>query len=311
MDRQAESLRVSEELLTDIETNRIKASDVILKASRLARLSDNEELSEFLGFERSGYTGEESAARWAILAGRESEEEEGKYFFAPLVKIESRMEAARSALSTLQGGGNYSGEWAYALGGEYNRNVDSHALALAKYSSICGQVVSIVYGLVVDVYHELLFSELQATLFSDVQRRIDSEISSSSGSALDKIERISERLRAGDSESVSQGLTTCRRLIDSCADHLFPAREEKFTIGDGVDLKVGAMNVLNRLQAYCFESGISKSRRDRLRQSLAGLYGRCSAGTHSEVTVEEARFVFLQTYIVLGEVLSLKHESAV
>ncbi|MFF1401026.1 hypothetical protein ACFVZD_45855 [Streptomyces sp. NPDC058287] len=35
------------------------------------------------------------------------------------------------------------------------------------------------------------------------------------------------------------------------------------------------------------------------------LYARCSAGTHAEVTIDEARFIFLQTYIVLGEILTL------
>lgn len=68
---------------------------------------------------------------------------------------------------------------------------------------------------------------------------------------------------------------------------------------------MGQQNVLNRLQAYSHQQGISKGRRDRLRRTLGDLYDRCSAATHSEVSVEEARFVFLQTYVVLGEVLSL------
>ncbi|MFI6007164.1 hypothetical protein ACIA98_43880 [Streptomyces sp. NPDC051366] len=38
---------------------------------------------------------------------------------------------------------------------------------------------------------------------------------------------------------------------------------------------------------------------------MSDLYARCSAGTHSEVTIDEARFVFLQTYIALGEILIL------
>ncbi|MGW3546062.1 hypothetical protein ACWDNI_36760 [Nocardia niigatensis] len=63
--------------------------------------------------------------------------------------------------------------------------------------------------------------------------------------------------------------------------------------------------MLNRLQAYCHQQKLSKSRRDRLRRTFSELYGRCSTGTHAEVEVEEARFVFLQTYVALGEVLTL------
>jgi len=68
---------------------------------------------------------------------------------------------------------------------------------------------------------------------------------------------------------------------------------------------IGESNVLNRLQVHVHEAGASKSRKDRLRRTLKDLFDRCSAGTHADVTVEEARFVFLQTYVALGEVLTL------
>jgi hypothetical protein len=162
-------------------------------------------------------------------------------------------------------------------------------------SGICGQVVATVYDMVAQIYHELLFSELQATLFADTQTKVDGSLSAASGSALDKIERVSDRLRDGDPESVSQALTTCRRLIDSCADFVFPGHADPYQIGDEATLNVGQQNV----------QGLPKSRRHRLRRTLADLYGPCSAGTHAEVTVEEARFVFLQTYVALGEILTL------
>ncbi|CDR07999.1 hypothetical protein [Streptomyces iranensis] len=120
-------------------------------------------------------------------------------------------------------------------------------------------------------------------------------MAAASGTALEKIERISDRLRDGDPESVSQALTTCRRLIDSSADYVFPARDELYKIGDEVGLKVGPQQVLNRLQAHTHACVASKSRRDRLRRTLSDLYARCSAGTHAEVTIDEARFIFLQT----------------
>lgn len=94
-------------------------------------------------------------------------------------------------------------------------------------------------------------------------------------------------------------------MIDSCADYVFPAREEHYAIGEEATLRVGPQQVLNRLQAHTHAVGGSKSRRDRLRRTVSDLYDRCSAGTHAEVTVEEARFIFLQTYIVLGEILTL------
>ncbi|MDG4666057.1 hypothetical protein [Mycobacterium sp. 236(2023)] len=127
------------------------------------------------------------------------------------------------------------------------RLVGHEGLTVATWSGICGQVVATIYDMVMEIYHALLFSELQATLFADTQIRVDGSLSAASGSALDEIERVSDRLRDGDPESVSQALTTCRRLIDSCADHLFPAQADQYLIGVGVPLKVGQQQVLNRL----------------------------------------------------------------
>jgi hypothetical protein len=223
-------------------------------------------------------------------------------------KIEANREAAQAALTALHGGRSYSGDYIAIAAREHDQRISAHSTVLATWSGICGQVVAAIYDLTVEIYHELLFSDLQATLFTDTQANVDGTLAAASGSALDKIERVSDRLRDSDPESVSQALTTCRRLIDSCADHLFPANEDPYDLGDGATLKVGQQNVLNRLQAYCHSQGVSKSRRDRLRHTLADLYGRCSAGTHAEVTVQEARFVFLQTYIALGELLSFPDE---
>ncbi|MFJ5699620.1 hypothetical protein [Arthrobacter sp. NPDC093139] len=308
MGRQEEALRIAEEVLADVELKRLKASEIVLKASRLARLVGQSELIEFLALERDGYPGNDTDNYWIGRAGRWSGASKEKFFPASIAKIESEIEAARQALGTLSGGGNYSGEYASVAAREHDKKIASYSSTLSTFSGISGQVVATVYSLVTELYHELLFSELQATLFEATQARVDGALAASSGMALEKMERISDRLRDGDAESVSQGLTSCRRLIDSVADHLFRSNDGDYDLGDGARIKIGQQNVLNRLQAYCHQQGLSKSRRDRIRKTLVELYARCSAGTHAEVDVQEARFVFLQTYVVLGEILTLGTE---
>ena len=308
MTRQEEALHISEELLADIELERLKASEIALKANRVARLVGHDDLLSFLSFERTGYPADGSATKWIGKAGRWSPDDESKFYTHPIAKVEAAAQSSRDALSALQGGGNYSGEYASVAAREHDQKIVAHSHALGIWSGICKQVVATIYDMLVEIYHELLFSELQATLFADTQTKVDRELAASSGTALNKIERVSDRLRDGDPESISQALTTCRRLIDSCADHLFPAQDEPYDIG-GQPLKVGRQNVLNRLQAKAHATTASKGQRDRLRRTLSDLYDRCSSGTHAEVTVQEARFVFLQTYVVLGEILTLAAES--
>lgn len=75
VNRQEEALRVAEELLTDIELERLKASEIVLKASRLARLVGHEDLTTFLGYERNGYPTDGTARDWIGRAGRWSGDE--------------------------------------------------------------------------------------------------------------------------------------------------------------------------------------------------------------------------------------------
>lgn len=305
MGKLAEALQVAKELLADIELKRLKASEIVLKASRIARLVGHDDLTAFLGYERNGYPTDGSAIEWIERAGRWTLQGDNTFYKQSIAKVEADLAASQEAIKAMQGGGNYSGDTIALASREHDNRITTHARVVGVWSGLCGQVVATVYDMVVEIYHELLFSELQATLFADTQAVVDGSLAAASGTALDKIERVSDRLRDGDSESVSQALTTCRRLIDSCADHVFPARTEPYNIGEEATLTVGQQNVLNRLQAFCYEQGAPKGRRDRLRRTLSDLYSRCSAGTHAEITVQEARFVFLQTYVVLGETLAL------
>ncbi|MFN5766115.1 MAG: hypothetical protein ACK470_17355, partial [Pseudanabaena sp.] len=50
----------------------------------------------------------------------------------------------------------------------------------------------------------------------------------------------------------------------------------------------------------------SKSRKQKLRQTLSNLYSRVCSGVHSDVSINEAKALFLEVYLFLGEVLSLE-----
>jgi hypothetical protein len=99
-------------------------------------------------------------------------------------------------------------------------------------------------------------------------------------------------------------MTTCRRLIDAVADHVFPAQDEPYSLGDQ-GLSVKQNNVLNRINAYLHRAGVTGGRADRLRRSLADIYGRVSKAVHDDIDGHEARYLFLTAYVTLGEVLTL------
>lgn len=122
--------------------------------------------------------------------------------------------------------------------------------------------------------------------------------------AFTRLPQAFERLKAGDPEAVSHALTTSRRVIDSFADAVFPARTTPVLIGQQ-RTEAGEKQVRNRLRAYVHERVGQYSRYERLNKSLGSLYDRVSAGIHADVDVGEARALVLHTYLFLGELLSL------
>jgi hypothetical protein len=113
-----------------------------------------------------------------------------------------------------------------------------------------------------------------------------------------------DRLAESEPEAVSQALTTCRRIIESFADSIFPPTEDTIKIGENT-LSLEADKHQNRINAYIHKHTDSQTRKRRLRQNLSNLFDRVSTGVHGDVTPEEARALFLNTYLLLGEILHI------
>ena len=154
------------------------------------------------------------------------------------------------------------------------------------------------------VYHEHLFIGQAETIFESYKAEIDALLLAKAGIAFDRMPKAFERLSTGDPEAVSHALTTCRRVIDSFADSVFPASAQPFRIGDE-SIEVGERHTRNRIRAYIYSRIGRCSRYERLSKSLGALYDRVSAGVHSDVDGGEAKALVLQTYLFLGELLSL------
>ena len=156
------------------------------------------------------------------------------------------------------------------------------------------------------IYRERAFSTMAENIFGQFKAKIDGLLAQFCGEVLEKVPAVYNRLAEGDSESISQALTTCRRIIDSFADAIYPPRDS--IIKDGREIKLGSQQVLNRIQQFVSERVTSASRQERLKHTSHDLYARVCAGVHSEVTSEEAQCLFLITYQLLGELILLVRE---
>ena len=309
--------QLAKELLDDIELSRLPDESLILRATRLARLINSEEIQSWLQYELKGYTCENEleikymtkTGRWANEDEDEDEDEDEEYrgYWKSFAQQEAAIKALEIQLTQLRP--QQSATSIIITTNSYQRT-RIITKQIQRHNIIKSKVIALLHGFVSGVYYEKAFSDLAENIFESYKREIDAKIAENCGEVLSKLPYVYDRLRERDPEAVSQGLNTCRRIIDTFADTIYPPTKETVQLG-GKPLNLNASCHKNRINVYISERVNSDSRRQRLRQSLDNLYSRISTGVHNEVSALEAQALVLSTYLFLGEVLNLDIEISV
>lgn len=302
-------LELAKELLDDIELSRASAESLILKASRLARWVGSEEIRYWLKLEMQGYnSSNEVSLRYMGITGRWVDREKKRGYWGPLAQHEAAIIAEQAKLHAMRVP-DTAGDMAFVATKKVTDEMSSSTSYISKLSGIKSRVLARLHEFVSEIYYEKQFDSLSESIFERYKSDVDSLIGDSCGEVIEQIPSVMSRLAEGDQEAISQSLTTCRRVIDSFADNIFPPSEETIEIG-GNKLSLAANRHQNRINAYIYQRIDSSTRKKRFRQNLANLYDRVSTGVHNEVTVEEARALFLNTYLLIGEILHLPSNDA-
>ena len=295
---------LARELVDDIELGRLPAEALVLKTSRLARITGNEEIQDWLHFEMRGYNSDDSASlKYMGLTGRWVSQELKTGYWGPLAEQEATLEALCAEQKGIRVP-DLSGQLMLLTTKEIIQRGATLSNQIARIGGIRSRVLGLLHDFVTGIYYESLFSGLSQTIFETYKAEVDLLLADHAGRVLEKLPAVYERLSAGDPEAVSQGLTTCRRLIHDFADAVLAPSDKTLEL-DGSTLKLGAQQHMNRINAFVSQRTQSKSRRKRLRQTLSNLHDRVSAGVHREVAPDEARALILGTYLILGEVILL------
>ncbi|QHS48627.1 hypothetical protein GW952_24915 [Klebsiella michiganensis] len=303
--RSEHELELAKELLDDIELSRIPVDALILKASRLARLCGNEEFQKWVGYEMRGYFSDvDLSLRYMGLTGRWTNKEKKEGYWMPVAQVESLITAKKIELESMTTPNVSGTDYANLVMTNYLNTKSAISNLISKLTGIKSRVMGILHTFTSEIYYEKELDHLAESIFENYKKDVDTLISSLCGDVLQQIPSVVNRLAEGEEESVSQALTTVRRIIDSFADALFPPVDETYDIG-GNQLSLGASRHLNRLNVYVHQRVESKSRKDKIRQNLSNLYARVSTGVHADVSIEEAQSLFLNCYLLLGEILHI------
>jgi hypothetical protein len=306
--RSAHILELAKELLDDIELSRLSAESLLLKASRLARWVGSDEIKQWINFEMRGYNSRDSVSiKYMGLTGRWLDQENDSGYWGPLAEQEAKIEAQNIKLKSMATP-DTSGEWGFRVMQMHEKQLNSTTNQISKLSGVKSRVLALLHNFISEIYYEKEFDSLSESIFERYKRDVDTLISTTCGDVLEQIPAVMYRLADGDSEAISQALTTVRRIIDSFADSIFTPSDETKQM-NGNDVSLGANRHQNRINAYVYQRINSKSRKTKIRQNLSNLYDRVSTGVHNDVSPEEASSLFLNTYLLLGEVLHIGESS--
>ena len=330
MDKIEKALEACEKVIDGIEDSTITTESALLLCTKIARLTNDEENLIWLQYEYGGYPenigdiGNEDVWDIACKKGRGFKEKGNSYIFTELAsELEEKIIAQQNSVGNFTTkGASASGQWAVPAMSNLTdavikstvTTVDNIALAKKRLSLLKAQYYE--YALKKQI--ELTFGNVASSVFMKYRERVDLAFSDLTKETLLKLQAIEGKLDSDNPEMYSQALTTCRRLFESVAvelfDKYFPGYTNKtYKTKSGKEIDVSGDHYKNKLSAV-IEKLEDKSPKKTIVGSdiiylldwIDNLINLQCKGVHSDVTKEIAERCILQTYMCLGDILTLQ-----
>ncbi|MBN6522663.1 hypothetical protein SLJ62_05710 [Acinetobacter pittii] len=327
-----EALKLSEEILGNIELSTASLSNCSLKASRLARLLNDFEYQRIFIFESSGYPWNPNGLPkeiWNLckLANRiiVEKDKEGndveKAKLGSIGAIEIELDTMKDSLKVAHDPNisiSYANPNQYIAPTNTGNFVERKNLrdSISKNSQFLSQRQAFIYEYVSNKYYELKYSKITADIFSRKRKLVDDKIGDLIPLSAQKFASVYENLNSENTEDWSNAVHSCRRILQDMADIVYPAREDKIIdLGAGRtrSIKLGVDNYINRIIAYVEENSDSERFEDivgsnikYLGERLDAIFKAAQKGSHNIIaTREEADRYVIYTYLIVGDILDL------
>lgn len=324
------ALEACEKVIDGIEDSTITTESALLQCSKIARLTNDEENLIWLQYEYGGYPknndGRVISDAWNIAykKGRGYQKDGKLYIFTELAsELEEKITAQQKAVGNFTtNGASVSGELALLAMDRLTTNVHRSTITMVADVAIAQKRLASLkaqyYEYALKKHIELNFGNVATDVFARYREQVDLAFSELSKETLLKLQAIEGKINSGNPEMYSQALTTCRRLFESTAVELFykhfPDYKDKvYKTKSGAEIDVSGNHYKNKLSAV-----IEKLEDKSMKKTLVGsnviylldwidnLSNLQCEGVHSDITKEDAERCILQTYMCLGDVLTLQ-----
>lgn len=323
-DKKAEALRVLEEGLKELESSNGSVTVGVQKLSRAAKLLDKEEIYAWaqLSLGNKKYTEPvEKFFKKVTVEAKKLEDDnrtininaDDDKFTNELAKINElhiplkEVNESFNLKTNSEAGGFESVDFIEKKlnilikdkkgndGYYYKIPLQSHLAYIKKYA----------FEFSCRLHDEIKFAGTIPSSFDLLKNAVDDRLLDLEPEIAEQLMLTFKSVSSGNKEEWSQALTTCRRLLESLADKLYPPTDEKI---NGRTFNQG--QYINRLWRFMDISIESKSNRemakahvDYLGSWLSSEYALACKGVHAEVTQMEATKAVFHIYLMLADLL--------
>jgi hypothetical protein len=169
-----------------------------------------------------------------------------------------------------------------------------------------------VHDILVTAERNLWYGAIQSDIFARTRQYVDVRLSQLAPQALQQFVSVYRRMSEGDTEARSQAVTSCRRILKTVADALYPPRDETIPGPKGQPIALNDANYRARLRKYVLDNAKHETSRDLLvaqlndlGERIARLDNLASKGVHADISTAEVDQCVIQTYLAIGDVLRL------
>jgi hypothetical protein len=181
-----------------------------------------------------------------------------------------------------------------------------------EYAVVLRRIENRVHEFLSTTEKQLVYGQINSDIFERNRQYVDSRLRAIAPEALDKLVSVYRRLGEGDDEARSQALLSCRRILKSLADSLYPPRAEPVVGPDGKPRRLTEDKYISRLWQFVYERVKGRAAGDLLLAQINDTGGRIdhlykldNKGVHFSASEFEVNQAVIQTYLLIGDILRL------
>lgn len=325
-EKKSEAIKLLNDSLNELESPKGSVTVGVQKLSRAANLLDKTDI--YLWAEIQLDNPIYSSLIYQIANKiKEDREKNGSYnltddSYAPLL---TKFHEAGLKLGTHLTGRMINNKASLARGGNHGIGyLEANLSKLNKTSRFGGMVLHGVlqhidfikqttYQYSAELLKELQFSGTVNSCFDVLKNAVDDKLLDLDVELAEQLMLAFKGISSTNKEAWSQALTTCRRLLESLADKLYPPNDNV------INKRTFKPNqYINRLWQFMSESIESESNRDLAKMHVDYLgfwleknYKMTNKGVHAEVSQLEATRVVFHMYLILSDILDYLDPSQV